>query len=350
MKKLGLVAALAAMTFFAALTVQAQGPGGGGQRGPGGPGGAGRGGGAPGGFGGGGQRGPGGPGGAGPGGGPAGGARGGPGGRGGGGAAQAIKEVKPGLYMVTGAGGNSTVRVTNDGIVVVDTKNMGEANYTALLAQIKTVSDKPVQYAVVTHVHADHSGNIASFVTAGVKVVTHENLLKNLETYTSGGNKPGTPNVTYAKDYSIKLGSAEVAHVYHWAAGHTSADSVVYFPGVKVISFGDELSTNLNCDYIQGGSILGWAQSLEAALKLDWDTAIAGHGDNPMTRADVETVQKRMAGISKTAIDLVKKGTAKDQLVAQISAADPSYNVGQLLQNNQARIDAFYEDVTKAAK
>src|SRR5687768_832123 len=83
------------------------------------------------------------------------------GGRGGaGGGAPAIKPVpnKSGLYMVTGAGGVSTVRVTNDGIVVVDTKNLGEANYTALMDQIKTVSQAPVRYAVVTHVHQDHSG------------------------------------------------------------------------------------------------------------------------------------------------------------------------------------------------
>src|SRR6185369_5570028 len=40
--------------------------------------------------------------------------------------AQAIKMVKPGLYMVTGAGGNSTVRVSDQGVILVDTKNLGE--------------------------------------------------------------------------------------------------------------------------------------------------------------------------------------------------------------------------------
>jgi glyoxylase-like metal-dependent hydrolase (beta-lactamase superfamily II) len=323
MRKIGLATALAAMALFANVAVQAQGPGG--QRGAGGRGGAPAGG-APG------ARGGGAPG----------------GGRGAGGAGQAIKQVKPGLYMVTGAGGNSTVRVTDDGIVVVDTKNAGEQFYTALMDQIKTVSDKPVKYAVVTHIHADHSGNIGPFVAAGVKVVTHENLVKGIETYT--GAKPAKPNETYTKDYSIKLGNAEVAHVYHFDSGHTGGDSLVHFPDLKTMAFGDELSTNLNCDYGQAGSIFGWAKSLEAALKLDWDTAIYGHGDNPMTRADVEAVQKRMAGISKTAIELAKKGTAKDQLVAAINAADASYNVGALLQNNQARIDAFYDELSKLAK
>ena len=38
---------------------------------------------------------------------------------------QAIKEVKPGLYMITGGGGNAAVRVTSDGLVVVDSKSPG---------------------------------------------------------------------------------------------------------------------------------------------------------------------------------------------------------------------------------
>src|SRR5262245_39567890 len=54
--------------------------------------------------------------------------------RGRGGAAQApappppqmIKQVKPGVYMVINGGGNSTVRVTDEGVILVDTKNLGD--------------------------------------------------------------------------------------------------------------------------------------------------------------------------------------------------------------------------------
>lgn len=286
----------------------------------------------------------------------AGGGRGGGGGQGrgggAGGGAPAIKPVpnKAGLYMVTGLGGNSTVRVTPDGLVVVDTKNLGEANYNQLMDQIKTVSPLPVKFAIVTHVHQDHAGNIDSFIKAGAKVVAHENLKKNLETYTTAAGKLGTPNELYAKDYTIKLGGVEV-QVHHYAAGHTSGDSIVYFPDLKVVATGDEMATGGgNCDYTQGGSILGWAQSLGEILKLDFDTVIPGHGNDPMTRADVQAHKARLDSISKIAIDLVKKGTPKDQLIPAITAADPSTNTGGLLNNNQARIDAFYEDVVKAAK
>ena len=74
-----------------------------------------------------------------------------------------IKQVKPGLYMVTGMGGNSTVRVGNQGIILVDTKNLGDQFYNDLVAKIKTVSDQPIKHVFVTHVHQDHSGNIGKF-------------------------------------------------------------------------------------------------------------------------------------------------------------------------------------------
>ena len=60
----------------------------------------------------------------------------------------AIKQIKPGLYMVTGNGGNSTVRVTDQGVILVDTKNLGDQFYNELVALIKTVSPQPVKYAL----------------------------------------------------------------------------------------------------------------------------------------------------------------------------------------------------------
>ena len=99
---------------------------------------------------------------------------------------QAIQQVKPGLYMITGAGGNTTVRVTNQGLIVVDGKLPGQANYDALMALIKGVSDQPIKYLIVTHHHADHTGNNQRFLDAGVQVVAHENLKKNLVTYAGG--------------------------------------------------------------------------------------------------------------------------------------------------------------------
>src|SRR5262245_24871981 len=91
-----------------------------------------------------------------------------------------IKQVKPGVYMVINGGGNSTVRVTDQGVILVDTKNLGDQFYNDLLAQIKTVTPQPVKYAFVTHVHQDHSGNIERFQKAGVPVIAYDGLNKKL--------------------------------------------------------------------------------------------------------------------------------------------------------------------------
>src|SRR5579871_639869 len=122
-----------------------------------------------------------------------------PAGRGGGRGApqpQAIQPIKPNLYMVTGAGGNSTFRVTPDGVILVDGKLPGEENYNSLMTLIKGVTDKPVKYMIVTHHHADHTGNNQRFIDAGVQIIATENLKKNLVTYESNP-KPAPPTMTY---------------------------------------------------------------------------------------------------------------------------------------------------------
>jgi hypothetical protein len=283
---------------------------------------------------------------------PAGGAPG--GGRGGAGGgrgnvAQATVMLKPGLSMVTGAGANALVRVTNDGLVVVNTKQLGQMYYDAFMEQIKMISDKPVKYAVVGDVHQDKSGNTALFVAAGVQVVAHVNEKEGLKTYTNAAGTPGPPNVTFDKDYSIKLGNAEVAHVYYFGKASTGGDAITYFPDLKVVSMGDVFQAGINCDYGQGGSILEWSKTLEGVLKLDFDTVIPNTG-NPATRADLQAAHDRLAKISATTIDMIKKGTPKDQLVAAVNAVDPTLRVDSFLMNNPARVDAYYDEFAKAAK
>src|SRR5215471_1973506 len=131
-------------------------------------------------------------------------------------APMAIKQVKPGVYMVTNNGGNSTVRVTDQGIILVDTKNLGDMFYNELLTQIKTASQQPVKYAIVTHVHQDHAGNIERFEKAGVPVIAYEGLNKNLQVggpngkgYESAQGKPAAANMSYSKNKKIKVGKAQ---------------------------------------------------------------------------------------------------------------------------------------------
>src|SRR5438094_8869363 len=67
-----------------------------------------------------------------------------------------VAKVQGNIYVLTGAGGNTTVQTGPDGVLVVDT--MFAPMAPKILAAIKTISDKPIRYILNTHVHIDHAG------------------------------------------------------------------------------------------------------------------------------------------------------------------------------------------------
>src|SRR5687768_6512999 len=263
------------------------------------------------------------------------------GGRGGGQPVQPIQMLKPGLYLVPGGGSNSLVRVTNDGVILVDTKLPGEANYNGLMEQIRSVTMQPVKVVIVTHHHADHTGNNDRFISAGVQVIGHEQLAKNLDTY-QFDPRPAKPTMTYAKDHTVKLGGVEV-RVLHLGRAHTGGDSVVYFPDVKVVATSDAVTTGTQgplADYAGGGSFAEWTSVLDAMLKLDFDTAVPGAGP-VLTKADVQAFRTKFTTVMTRASELVQKGVPKDQLLMQLKTDDIGWAP------RAPQIDRFYEELSK---
>ena len=102
-------------------------------------------------------------------------------------------------------------------------------------------------------------------------------------------NQPGAPNVTLENSVRLYLGGKRV-EVYHFGRAHTDGDVVAYFPDHRVVAMGDMFTIGDGLpplvDYPGGGSTREWPHSLEGALKLDFDTAIPGHG-KPGTKADL---------------------------------------------------------------
>ncbi|MEP7352656.1 MAG: MBL fold metallo-hydrolase [Acidobacteriota bacterium] len=264
--------------------------------------------------------------------------------------APVIVGLRVGFYEVTGLGGNTSVRVTSDGLIVADTKNLGEANYAALMNVIRTVSPLPVKYVIVTHVHQDHSGNTGSFIAAGAKVIANEGEKKELATYTMpAAGRVAEPNVTYpvGKNYKFKLGDTRV-EVHNFGPAHTGGDSIVYFPDDKIVHSGDVVvGVAPNCDYPDGGSVANWPKVLDKILKLDFQLLIPGHGD-PMTKDQVREYKKKWETFIARAVARVKMGTPKDKLLAAIKVDDIGWNTTSYAP--AARLDPFYAEMQKLVK
>ncbi|THD73165.1 MBL fold metallo-hydrolase [Phenylobacterium sp.] len=259
-----------------------------------------------------------------------------------------IKEVKTGVYMVVGNGGNSTVVVGPTGVVLVDTKNPGEKIYDELNDKIKSVTPLPVDEVVITHHHADHSGNTLLFENHGVPVIGQQQEMQALQTYASTATpRPTAPSITYETELTTTAGGVKV-EAHHWGAGHTAGDTVVYFPAQKVVSGGDEVvSTTPNIDYPFGGSVTGWLTSLDAISKLDFDVIIPGHGNDPLTKAQFLDYAKKWHTFADRARAAVKAGTPKDKLMAAIKTDDLGWNVTTGQWTPPARLDPFYAEMSK---
>src|SRR5271170_4586076 len=88
-----------------------------------------------------------------------------------------VLPVQGNVYMINGAGGNIAVQIGPMGIVVVDTGLAQNAD--KVVAAIRKLSDKPIQYIVNTHMHPDHTGGNAALRKAGV-TITGANVAGNL--------------------------------------------------------------------------------------------------------------------------------------------------------------------------
>src|SRR6266702_6039870 len=90
-------------------------------------------------------------------------------------------------YMLEGQGGNITVAVGTDGIIMVDSQFAPLSD--KIKAAVKAISPLPIKYIVNTHFHGDHTGGNANFAKDGATVIAQDNIRLRLA---AGGNKNGT--------------------------------------------------------------------------------------------------------------------------------------------------------------
>ncbi len=266
------------------------------------------------------------------------------GGRGGRGAAgqtiEKIRTLKPDLYLITGGGANTLVRVTKDGLIVVDTKNPGDENYKRLMEEIASVSPQPVKVVINTQHHPDHVGTNQKFIDAGARVLASEALKTFMASDPRTKEIPGLPTETFARDHVLQLGGAEV-RAYSFGRGHTGDDTIVYFPDSKVVMVSDQITDNAPIvDFANGGSALGWTGILDGVLKLDFEMAIPGRGE-PKTRADVQAYRDKFATLVSRASEAVTGGATRDTLAMQVKTDDLGW------QFNPQFYGQLYDELTR---
>ena len=200
-----------------------------------------------------------------------------------------VLQVRPNIYMLVGGGGNTTIQVGDDGILVVDTKLAPVAE--KLLKAIRSVSDGTIRYIVNTHYHPDHvggnaviraagatiaGGNVSgdiSDASEGAQIIAHENVLTRMSAPTGQASPTPVedwPTITYFTERKDLYFNGEGIEILHQPKAHTDGDSIVYFRKSDVIATGDVFTTTNYpiIDVAAGGTINGEIDALNNIMDL----------------------------------------------------------------------------------
>ena len=284
-----------------------------------------------------------------------------------------VLPVQGNIYMLAGAGGNVTLQLGENGVLVVDTGLPQMSDQ--LIAEIRKLSKKPLKYVVNTDVHEDHTGGNEAFSREGgtstvvnivntpgssasqsVAILGNEAILDRMSATVNGKQvRPSLawPTDTFFDEPKELYFNGESIQILHQPKAITDGDSLVYFRRSDVVSTGDIFMTTgyPKIDLQDGGGIQGVLDGLNHILDLTIPAhheeggtmVIPGHG-RICDEADVMEYRDMVTIIRDRVRALAKKG----QTLEQVKAAKPTMDYDGLYDVTPQAADAFVEAVYKS--
>jgi glyoxylase-like metal-dependent hydrolase (beta-lactamase superfamily II) len=257
-------------------------------------------------------------------------------------------------YMLEGAGGNITVAVGADAILVVDTEYA--PLHDKIKAAIAKISPLPVRTVVNTHFHGDHTGGNAPFAKEGAAIVAHDNVKKRLTegatNALTGAKTPPAPDNAPTMAYSDKPNVAlkgRTVQVAHAANAHTDGDTYVFFPDANVLATGDIVTVGNrypNIDVGVNGNVKGIIAAVDTYLKLanDQTKIVPGHGP-VMNKAQLGEYRTMLVTARDRVQKLIAEGKSEDDVVNAKPLADLDPKAGANEQGSANFVRLIYKSL-----
>jgi len=242
-----------------------------------------------------------------------------------------FKKISDRLFeIVGGRGSQGGAYIGDDGVLVIDAK-MDKASVDQVVEGIKQITDKPIKYLVNTHGDGDHIvGN--RYFPETVTVIAHENCRKDF--FLPGRNgaasewsrpdlAPFVPSLTFSEKMNINLGSKTV-ELWYFGVGHTTGDTVVYFPEEKAAFIGDQIfltRAQLIHSY-KGGDSFEHIKTLTRMLDtIDAEKFCSGHSELT-NRAGIKNHIGQMKKRHEKIRALIAKGKNTEEIKSEFEESE----------------------------
>ena len=226
-----------------------------------------------------------------------------------------FEQLSAHCWAYTAEGDPNSGVVIGDRYILVSDATATPAMARDLIACIRTVSDKPIKYVLLTHYHAVRVLGASAFFDAGCsEIITSQGtldlirergeqdmhsemerfprLFRNAEsvpgltwpTLVIGGGDPARGEAPGR--LTIDLGGVTV-EIWHPGPGHTRGDTIAWVAQEKVLFSGDLVEYNAGV-YTGDAHLEEWPATIEALRALGAEAIVPGRGDAMKGRADVD--------------------------------------------------------------
>ena len=210
-------------------------------------------------------------------------------------------EVGAGLWAFTAEGDpNTGVIIGDDSVMIVDAQATPRLA-AKVIEKIRTVTDKPIKYVVLSHYHAVRVLGASAYGASEVIMSEKARAMvveRGQEDWDSEFQRfprlfqghesiPGLtwPTLTFNKSATLYLGKRRV-DLRFLGRAHTAGDIVAYVPDANVMFTGDIVEYHSAC-YCGDAHYADWPATLEAIRSFDVDAIAPGRGDALVGKARV---------------------------------------------------------------
>jgi glyoxylase-like metal-dependent hydrolase (beta-lactamase superfamily II) len=240
-------------------------------------------------------------------------------------------ELAPGAYGYTAEGDpNSGVIIGDEAVMVIEAQAT-PLMAADLIAHLRSVTDKPIKYLLLTHYHAVRVLG-ASAYGAQETIASHKTWEMIMERgqqdwlsefqrfprlFRGHESIPGLtyPTMTFTDKMTLDLGNKKV-EIMHLGEGHTRGDAVAWLPEDRVLFAGDlvEFGATPYCGDAQLGR---WKGTLRKLSTLRPKALVPGRGE---ALTDEKTCQKAIKGTAEFTsmlLEIARQSVEKGETLKQ---------------------------------
>jgi len=255
------------------------------------------------------------------------------------------REIGDGVYSFTIGEGNHSMFVVGEGSVAVfETFHSGHSQ--KLLEAVRSVTDKPVKYAFISHNHWDHASGGQVFTNAGAQTVMHQRAADWLKA--NPGRDTALPDMTWSGDRKdIDMGDFTV-NMRYLGLNHGMGLTIFTIPERRAAYIADLVTPNrVMFAVVPDFNIGEWERSLGEILDMDFDIAVCSHNELPRdaamngcTRAHVEEERQFIRDLRNAILAELQKGTGFMEIPKAVRLPQYAHWVGyeEWLEMNTLRL------------